>query len=251
MLGKGILRFHCVFWPAMLLSAGYDVPQQLFAHGHLLMGEQKMSKSLGNVIDPFPLVDVYGVDAVRYWAIRAATFGRDGAASEESLHERYERELANELGNLVSRTTAMIARYRNGDLPAGPGSTEIAARLDSLHAEIPPRLDAWELTAVLESIWDSVRELNRLVERSKPWELAKDDARRAELDTVLYDLADGLRSVAVALHAYLPVITVAILGALGQSPDVGWDGVRAGGLVSTGGIEPAPPLFPRVERIAA
>ncbi len=251
LIGKDILRFHCVYWPAMLLAAGYDVPQQIFVHGYLTMNDQKISKSTGNVIDPVPLVDVYGSDAVRYWAIRSATFGRDGAASEAILHERYERELANELGNLVSRTTAMVARYRNGELPAGPGSTEIAARLDSLHAEIPGRLDAWELNGVLESIWDTVRELNRLVERSKPWELAKDDARSAELDTVLYDLADGLRSIAVALHAYLPVISVAILRALGQDPEVAWDGVRAGGLAPARGIEPAPPLFPRVERIAA
>ena len=250
-MAKDILRFHCVYWPAMLLSAGYDVPQQIFVHGWLLMNDEKISKSTGNVIDPFPLVDVYGSDAVRYWAIRSATFGRDGAASEVTLHERYERELANELGNLVSRTTAMVARYRDGELPAGSGSPEIAARLDALHAEIPARLDAWELTGVLESIWDTVRELNRLVERSKPWELAKDDARGAELGTVLHDLADGLRSVAIALHAYLPVITLAILRTLGQSPDVAWDGVRAGGLAPASGIEPAQPLFPRIERIAA
>src|SRR5262245_29688864 len=145
LMAKDILRFHCVYWPAMLLAAGYEVPQQIFVHGWLLMNDEKISKSTGNVIDPFPLVEVYGSDAVRYWAIRSATFGRDGGASETSLHERYERELANELGNLVSRTTAMVARYRNGELPAGPGSPEIAVRLDALHDEIPRRLDAWDL----------------------------------------------------------------------------------------------------------
>ncbi len=227
------------------------MPQQIFVHGWLLMGDQKISKSVGNVIDPLPLVEVYGSDPVRYWAIRSATFGRDGAASEATLHERYERELGNELGNLVSRTTAMVARYRDGELSAGPGSPEIAARLDALHDEIPGRLDAWELTSVLESIWDVVRELNRLVERSKPWELAKDEARRAELDAVLYDLVDGLRSVAVALSPYLPATGPAILGALGQSANVGWDHVRSGGVTPASGIEPAPPLFPRVERVAA
>jgi methionyl-tRNA synthetase len=251
LMAKDILRFHCVYWPAMLLAAGYDVPQQIFVHGWLLMNDQKISKSVGNVIDPLPLVEVYGSDPVRYWAIRSATFGRDGAASEESLHERYDRELANELGNLMSRTTAMVARYRDGELPAGPGSPEIAARLDALHDEIPGRLDAWEVTGVLESIWAIIRELNRLVERSKPWELAKDEARRAELDTVLYDLVDGLRSVAVALSPYLPATGPAILGALGQSADVGWDRVRSGGVTPASGIEPAPPLFPRVERVAA
>ncbi len=204
MLGKDILRFHCVYWPAMLMSAGYDVPKQLFVHGYLTMEGAKISKSLGNVIDPLPLVDAYGTDPVRYWAIRSATFGRDGAASEDALRERYERELANELGNLVSRTTAMIARYREGELPTGPGRPQVAAKLDALHSEIPERLAAWELTGALEAIWDVVRELNREVERSKPWELAKDEAKSAELDRVLYDLADGLRSVAVALVCVSP-----------------------------------------------
>ncbi|HEU0303987.1 MAG TPA: methionine--tRNA ligase [Gaiellaceae bacterium] len=250
LLGKDILRFHCVYWPAMLMAAGYDVPEQLFVHGFLLMEDKKISKSLGNVIDPVPLVDLYGSDAVRYWAIRSASFGRDGAASEETLHERYERELANELGNLVSRTTAMIARYRDGELPAGPGSPEAASRLDALHDEIPGRLDAWELTGVLDTTWEVVRELNRTVERAKPWELAKDAERASELDAVLYDLADGVRAVAVALAAYLPVTSPAILRALGQDESVAWEGVRSGGLRAGGGIEPAKPLFPRVERVA-
>jgi methionyl-tRNA synthetase len=241
LIGKDILRFHCIFWPAMLLSAGYDVPHQVFVHGFLLMEDKKISKSLGNVIDPLPLVDAYGSDPVRYWAIRSATFGRDGAVSEDSLKERYDRELANELGNLVSRTTAMIARYRDGKLPIGPGTPELAARLDALHDEIPGR--------ALESIWDVVRELNRVVERSKPWELAKHAANAAELDRVLYDLADGVRSVATALYAYLPATSPAILRALGQDPDVAWNGVRSGRLAPAR-IDSAPPLFPRVERAA-
>jgi methionyl-tRNA synthetase len=249
LIGKDILRFHCVYWPAMLLSAGYDVPREIFVHGFLLMEDKKISKSLGNVIDPLPLVEAYGSDPVRYWAIRSATFGRDGAASEDSLQERYDRELANELGNLVSRTTAMIARYRDGELPAGPGTPDVAAKLDALHSAIPGQLAGWELTGALESIWDVVRELNRVVERSKPWELAKDEANAAELDRVLYDLADGVRSVAIALYAYLPATSPAILDALGQGADVAWEGVRSGGLAPAR-IEPAPPLFPRVERAA-
>jgi methionyl-tRNA synthetase len=144
----------------------------------------------------------------------------------------------------------MITRYRDGQLPRGPGSPEIAARLDALHDEIPGRLEAWELTGALDSVWDVVRELNRLVERSKPWELAKDESHAAELDAVLYDLADGVRSVAIALHAYLPATTRAILQALGQSTNVAWDRVRSGGLAPASGIEPAQPLFPRVERAA-
>ncbi len=143
----------------------------------------------------------------------------------------------------------MIARYRDGELPAGPGSPEVAAKLDALHGEIPARLDAWELTGALDAIWDVVRELNRVVERSKPWELAKDEAKSAELDRVLYDLADGVRSVAVALYAYLPATSTAILRALGQGADVLGTACDSGGLASAR-IEPAPPLFPRVERAA-
>ncbi len=247
-LGKGILRFHGVYWPAMLMSAGYDLPQQIFAHGHLLMEEQKMSKSLGNVIDPIPLVEIYGADPVRFWAIRSASFGQDGSASIGALHERYERELGNDLGNLVSRTTAMIARYRAGALPGGPGSSEIAAHLSRLHDDVPQRFDAWDITGALESIWNVVRELNRHVERSKPWELAKHEERAADLDAVLFDLADGVRAVAVALSAYLPETGPAILRSLGQSTDLTWGGVHAGGLAPANGIAPVPPLFPRIER---
>jgi methionyl-tRNA synthetase len=250
LIAKDILRFHCVYWPAMLLSAGYEVPQQIFVHGYLLMEEQKISKSLGNVIDPVPLVEIYGADPVRFWAIRSASFGQDGSASVDALHERYERELGNDLGNLVSRTTAMIARYRAGELSSGPGSPQIAGRLAALHDELPGRMDAWDLTGTLEAIWDTVRELNRHVERSKPWELAKHEDRAADLDTVLFDLADGVRSVAVALWAYLPETAPAILRSLGQPDHIGWEAVRPGRLAPAGGIEPAPPLFPRVERAA-
>ncbi len=118
MLAKDILKFHCVIWPALLLAAGYDVPRRLFVHGYLLRDDQKMSKSIGNVVDPLELIDVYGVDAVRFYLFRAVSFGQDGTISVEGLHERYERELGNDLGNLLSRTTAMVARYRGGRLGA-------------------------------------------------------------------------------------------------------------------------------------
>src|SRR6266511_4097468 len=137
LLGKDILRFHCVYWPALLLAAGYEVPQQLFVHGWLLLDERKISKSLGNVLDPLDLIDVYGPDPVRYWCARAVTFGQDGTASLEGFRERYERELGNDLGNLLSRTTAMIVRYRNGRITPGGPSEELrdrkSTRLNSSH----------------------------------------------------------------------------------------------------------------------
>jgi methionyl-tRNA synthetase len=203
LLGKDILRFHCVYWPAMLLSAGYDVPHQLFAHGWLVVDDRKISKSLGNAIDPRDLIDAYGADAVRFWVTRSVSFGQDGNVTLDSLHERYERELGNDLGNLLSRTTAMIARYRGGELPA-LGDTRIAGRVEALGSRVAAAVDAYDVTGALEEIWDLVRELNRYVEVHKPWQLAKDETRADELDLVLYELADGLRAVAVALFAYVP-----------------------------------------------
>jgi methionyl-tRNA synthetase len=248
LLAKDILRFHCVFWPAMLMGAEYDVPHQLFVHGYLLQDERKISKSLGNVVDPLDLVDVYGVDPVRFWCFRAVSFGQDGIASVDGLHERYERELGNELGNLLSRTTAMIARYRGGVLDVAPSSeSPTREALDTLGTDVAARLDAYDLTGALERIWEVVRALNRHVEASAPWQLAKDEQRVAELDAVLYDLVDGLRAVAVALSSYLPDTALRILGALGQPGDVAWSGVAYGQSVAATGIEPAPPLFPRIE----
>jgi methionyl-tRNA synthetase len=248
LLGKDILRFHGVYWPALLLSAGYEPPKQLFAHGWLLVEDRKISKSRGNVIDPLPLIDVYGADAVRFWAARSVSFGQDGSTSVEAVQERYERELGNDLGNLLSRTTAMIARYRGGTLPEGENA--LASELETLRESIPSRLDAFDLTGALEEIWGVVRSLNRHVELTKPWELAKDDAHSDELDAALFTLADGLRAVAVALASYLPETADRILSALGQPGDLAWENVAAGRSAPAEGIEPAPPLFPRVETTA-
>jgi methionyl-tRNA synthetase len=206
-----------------------------------------MSKSVGNVIDPLDLIDVYGVDPVRFYLFRVATFGQDGSISLEGLHERYERELGNELGNLLSRTTAMIARYREGELRPAPVSEELEAELARAHDEVAARLDEFDVTGALELVWELVRHLNRRVEQSAPWELAKDEARADELDRVLHELADGLRAVAVALAAFVPSTSERILMALGQPADLAWAGVAAGRTVAASGIVPAEPLFPRVD----
>jgi methionyl-tRNA synthetase len=246
-LAKDILKFHCVIWPALLLAAGLEVPKQLFVHGYLLMDDRKMSKSVGNVIDPLSLIDVYGVDPVRYYLFRVATFGQDGSISVEGLHERYERELGNDLGNLLSRTTAMIARYRDGRLREVEGSGELAAEIDRVGGEVAARLDAFDITGALEVVWELVRRLNRHVEQTAPWELAKDDTRAEDLDRVLFELADGLRVAAVALAGFVPETSERVLTALGQSTDVSWDLAASGRTEALEGIEPAPPLFPRVD----
>jgi len=251
LLAKDILKFHCVIWPALLMGAGISVPKQLFVHGYLLMDDRKMSKSVGNVIDPLELIDVYGVDAVRYYLFRAASFGQDGNISIDGLHERYERELGNDLGNLLSRTTAMVARYRDGKLPVVQGSAELTAELDGLGPKIVARLDAYDLTGGLDEIWEVVRALNRHVEQNAPWELAKDEARHDELDRVLFDLTDGLRVLAIVLAPYLPETTPRILEALGQDGSLDWERARAGQTRAAEGISPAEPLFPRVDSPAA
>jgi methionyl-tRNA synthetase len=236
----------------MLLSAGYEVPHQIFVHGYLLLDDKKISKSVGNIVDPLDLIDVFGADPVRYWCARAVSFGQDGSASIDGLAERYERELGNDLGNLLSRTTAMIARYRDGRLPERGSVTaelesEVAAMRDGVRAD----LDRYDITGAADRIWTLVRALNRYVTEHKPWEIAKDEARSAELDQVLYDLADGLRVVAVALASYLPETAPRILEALGQPPELGWDEVAYGRLRPADGIAASPPLFPRIEADAA
>jgi methionyl-tRNA synthetase len=248
LVGKDILRFHCVFWPALLLAAGEEVPRGIFVHGYLNLDDRKISKSTGNTLDPLDLISEYGVDPVRFWAARTVPFGQDGNVTLDGFRERYERELGNDLGNLLSRTTAMISRYRDGELavPAAVGE-ELAAAATALREELPPLLDRYDITSALDRIWDYVRRLNRHVEQTKPWELAKDPAREADLVRALYELADGLRVAATALFAYVPETSTRILEALGQPHDVAWENVAAERTEAVSGIEPAQPLFPRID----
>lgn len=246
-MAKDILRFHCVYWPAMLLAAGYEPPKQIFVHGYLLLDDRKISKSLGNVVDPLDLIDQYGADPVRYWCARAVSFGQDGSASIDGIHERYERELGNDLGNLLSRTTKMIEQFLDGRLGAGSRpNLELAGLIAALNTQVVADLDRFDITSAVERIWDLVRWLNRHVTRTKPWELAKDEQERAALEDVLHDLADGLRVAAIALAAYLPDTSLRILDALGQPSDLAWDGVAYGRLEPAEDIRGAAPLFPRV-----
>jgi len=248
LIGKDIIRFHCVFWPAMLMSAGYDVPHQIFVHGYLLLDDRKISKSLGNVVDPLDLIDVYGPDPVRFWAARAVAFGQDGTVALEGLHERYERELANDLGNLLSRTTAMIDRFQGGEIGGVPrADSEVAELVSTLGDDVARHFDAYEITAALERIWEVIRGLNKHVETKAPWHLAK-DGKVDELQATLYDLVDGLRIVATALAPYVPDTSRRILEALGENVDeIGWERVRYGLTTARAGIAPAQPLFPRID----
>jgi methionyl-tRNA synthetase len=165
----------------------------------------------------------------------------------DDFHERYERELANDLGNLLSRTTALIARFRDGRLAEAAWDSPFRSQLEQLAQEVPERLDAWDLSGALDAVWGVIRSLNRYVEERAPWQLAKDEAKAEELDRTLYDLADGLRVVAIALSSYLPETADRILAALDQPGDLAWEEVAYGRTVPAEGIAAAEPLFPRVE----
>jgi methionyl-tRNA synthetase len=242
-VGKDILKFHTVFWPALLMAAGLELPRHVFVHGFLLMDEKKMSKSLGNVLDPFAIIERYGSDALRYYCFREVSFGRDGSVSGAGFEARYEGELANEYGNLASRTLAMVARYRDGELPATELDDELAGDFEGLAREVCALLDRAELTQALERIWQRVRRLNRYVEERAPWTLAKDEQHAAELDRVLASLVEGLRVVSVLLHPYLPVSTERLLDALGAEGR----GLAAArfGAGTTRGVGSLEPLFPK------
>ncbi len=243
MMAKDILRLHGIIWPAMLLAAGYEPPRGLFVHGYFTSGGQKMSKTIGNVIDPFEVIDLLGSDALRFYLLREVQWGQDGDVTWEGLHRRYEGELANDLGNLVSRATAMITRYRDSAVPAGRNA------LEPVHESVAERIAAIDLTGALEEIWTLVRRANRFVEEQQPWVLAKSDQPEhvKALDDALYTLADTVRALAVMLHPYIPSAAAKILAAVGDPDNVGWE--RAGlGLLEAGSrVQQPEPIFPRVD----
>jgi methionyl-tRNA synthetase len=243
-LAKDILKFHAVYWPAFLMAAGIEVPRGMFIHGYLLLEGHKMSKSLGNVLDPYEAINKFGADALRYYCFREVSFGRDGQISPAGFEARYETELANEYGNLANRTLSMIGRYRDGAIPEAEAERELAGDLDGAAARVKALLDEAELTTALEEIWKLVRRLNQYVEETRPWDLAKDPAEDARLDSALYGLAEGLRTATLLLHAYMPEATGRLLDALGEgNRELAEFGSRGGGQR----IESVPPLFPKLD----
>jgi methionyl-tRNA synthetase len=215
-IGKDILKFHTVFWPAMLMAADIEVPHHVFVHGFLLGADgRKMSKSLGNVLDPFEVMDTFGTDALRFYLMRDVPFGSDGAVGMEAVRTRYDSELANEFGNLASRTIAMVQRYRDGVVPAVARDPELDADLEGLPQEVAALMDRAEPTQALDRIWQRVRRLNRYVEERAPWELARDPANAGKLDETLASLVEGLRTANVMLESYMPDATGKLRDALG------------------------------------
>jgi len=253
-IGKDILKFHTIFWPAMLMAAGLPLPEHVFVHGFLLMREsgapgeeapelKKMSKSLGNVLDPFAIIDEFGTDALRFYCMRDVTFGQDGEVSTARFAVLYESELANDLGNLAGRTISMVHRYRDGVVPDAELDPALCAEIDGANTEVCALLDRADLTAALEAIWQRVRRLNRYVEERAPWTLAKDPERAGELDTVLASLAESLRVIAVLLQAWIPESSDKLLRALG-APELELEGARVQAS-RLGAISKLDQLFPK------
>lgn len=257
-IGKGILRFHAVYWPAMLLSAGEPLPTTIVVHGYLTIGGEKMSKSLGNVVDPAELTARYGADAVRYWMLREVPSTQDADYTDEKLERRYNADLANDLGNLLNRTVSMIRRYRAGVVPSpdGPDPTDedlraVAAGLyDAIEQAMGRDFDP---QAALVAIWDVVARTNRYVEKRAPWSLAKaersgDATAAARLDTTLYHLAEALRVIAQALRPFLPGTAECIAGQIGfvlETPS--WPAAFTWGQLPPGTQVSEPrPIFPRI-----
>jgi len=246
LIAKDILKFHAVIWPAVLMAADLPLPRRVFIHGYLLMDEHKMSKSLGNVLDPFAAMDLYGTDALRYYLLREVAFGQDGSISPEGFETRYNTELANEYGNLASRSLAMIGRYREGVVPEAEAPPELAAQFDGLTDAVKACLDRADLSGALEHLWQRVRALNRFVQDTEPWKLSKDEANAARLDSVLYALAEGLRVVSVLLHPWVPESAEKLLAALGRE-DRSLEGAGFGAAGGGAQIGDLGQLFPKVE----
>ncbi len=259
-IGKDILRFHAVYWPAILLSAGEPTPTTINVHEFLSVEGQKISKSLGNVIDPIALVDRFGTDALRNWLLRDMPRTEDGNFTFQRLITRYNDDLANDLGNLVNRTVSMIGRYRDGVVPEPGAAHETDVELTRLAAALPARrhaaLEDFDFRAALAAIWELVTRANKYVEESAPWTLAKsakggDEAAARRLDTVLYTLAESLRLIAWHLAPFLPGASGKIAVWLGVSPASegrDWNELaRWGGLLAGTRVAKPQPIFPRVE----
>ena len=248
-IGKDIVRFHAVYWPAFLMSAGIDLPRRVFAHGHVLNRGEKMSKSVGNVVDPFGLADTYGTDPLRFFLLREVPFGQDGNYSHDAIIGRINADLANDLGNLAQRSLSMIARGRAGILPAPAELTEtdrdMLAAADAMVGKARDAMRTPQLHQVLNAVWAVVAEANRYFAAAAPWALAKTDPTRQ--GTVLYVTAEVLRQIAILAQPFIPASAAKLLDLLGV-PAGERDFAALGGAhrIAAGATLPAPsPVFPR------
>ncbi len=255
LIGKDILTTHAVYWPTMLKASGLTPPKTIFANGWWTVEGQKMSKSLQNVVEPNRLLDAYGVDAVRYFLMREVPFGVDGDFSDSAMIHRINSDLANDLGNLFSRTLAMTMRYFQGVIPEPYDPEEPDRKLQSISEKIPPQvsrqMDEFAFHKALSSIWEIVDAANKYVDETAPWSLAKEEGKRRRLGMVIYSALESLRITALLLAAFMPATAEKMWSFLGVEKDL-WKSrleieARWGGLRSGIGVTKPAPLFPRID----
>ena len=248
LMGKEIVRQHTVYWPAFLMAAGLELPKRVIGHGWWLMNEAKMSKSLGNVVHPQGYVDRFGVDALRYFVMREMVVGQDANFADDVFLTRYNSDLANDLGNVVSRVTTMIQRYCDGVVPAaGPSSVdELSRRIGDVISAARTDAEGFDFSAALREVWGLISDLNKYIVTREPWTLAKSPESRPRLEATLYNAADALRVIAALIEPVMPSTSERIRKMLGVDAE-SWTELKPGTLRAGSTLGPIEPLFPRME----